>query len=152
MPTPPPFPPPGTLRLKLVNAMTRVNVIAYRASGGRLGGKVGKSPVLLLEHVGRKSGRQRTTPLIYTKDGNDLVIVASRAGSEFTPAWWLNLKTNPTTTVQVGREQRKVVAHEATGDERERLWPRVVENYGDYETYRGRTDRVIPVVVLSPAG
>jgi len=151
MPTPPPFAPPGSLRLKLTNALVRANVIAYRSSGGRVGGKVSGAPVLLLEHVGRKSGRQRTVPLIYTKDGDDLVIVASRAGSDFTPAWWLNLRDSPTTTVQVGREQRTVVAREATGDERERLWPRVVESYGDYETYRGRTDRVIPVVVLSPA-
>jgi len=116
-----------------------------------VGGKFSGAPVLLLEHVGRKSGQQRTTPLIYTKDGDDLVIVASRAGSDFTPAWWLNLKDSPTTTVQVGREQRKVVAREATGHERERLWRRAADNYADYETYRGRTDRVIPVVVLSPA-
>lgn len=152
MPTPPPFAPPGSLRLKLTNVITGANVWIYRRTGGRLGGRVGRSPVLLVDHVGRKSGRARTTPLLYLKDGRDLVIVASRAGSDSTPAWWLNLKANPATTVQVGTERRKVSARQATAAEKAALWPRLVEMYGDYAVYQQRTTREIPVIILSPEG
>jgi deazaflavin-dependent oxidoreductase (nitroreductase family) len=147
--TPRPFGPPGSASLKLTNLVAKLNVGLYRRTGGRLGGKVSGAPVLLLDHVGRKSGQPRTAPLIYTRDGDDLVIVASRAGSDFTPAWWLNLKAKPETTVQVGSERLRVAAREAVGEERDRLWPLLVDNYGDYDVYRERTDRVIPVVVLT---
>lgn len=152
MPTPPPFAPPGSLRLKLTNLVTGANVWIYRRTGGRLGGRVAKAPVLLVDHVGRKSGRARTTPLLYLRDGRDLVIVASRAGSDATPAWWLNLKAEPATTVQVGAERRKVIARRATPEEKAALWPRLVEMYGDYAVYQQRTTREIPVIILSPEG
>jgi deazaflavin-dependent oxidoreductase (nitroreductase family) len=87
--------------MKLFNAVTGANVVLYRLSGGRLG----SGPVLLLEHTDRKSGPRRTTPVLYIQDGDDLVVVGSRVGSDFDPAWWLNLKANPATTVQV-RSQR----------------------------------------------
>jgi F420H(2)-dependent quinone reductase len=148
MPTPPPFPPPGSFRLKLTNAFTTANVIVYRRSGGRLWNTVKGAPVLLLEHVGRKSGRARTAPLLYMKDGDRLVIVASRGGSDATPAWWLNLKANPTTTVQVGRERRTVTARQASTEEKAELWPRLVQMYSDYAVYARRTSRDIPVVIL----
>jgi deazaflavin-dependent oxidoreductase (nitroreductase family) len=151
MPAPPPIPPPGTLRAKIVNALTRANVILYRRSGGRLGNTVKGAPVLLLDHVGRKSGQARTAPLLYMRNGEDVVIVASRGGSDATPAWWLNLQANPTTTAQIGTDRRRVVAREATAEEKAELWPRLVEMYGDYEIYQRRTDREIPVVILSPA-
>jgi deazaflavin-dependent oxidoreductase (nitroreductase family) len=148
MPSPPPVPPPGSLRLKFVNALTTLNTAAYRKSGGRIGGKLSGAPILLLDHVGRKSGRRRTSPLMYTRDRDDLIIVASRGGSEAMPAWWHNLKAEPRTTVQVGSEHRQVVASEAQGAERERLWPLVVDTYRDYAVYQERTDRVLPVIVL----
>ena len=151
MPTPPPFPRPGSVRLKLLNALIGANVNLYRLSGGRLGGKVSGAPVLLLDHIGRKSGQRRTTPVIYMPDGDDLIVVASRGGSDANPAWWLNLKANPQTTVQVGSERRRVVAHEATPEEKQRLWPRLVDVYSDYAVYQRRTERQIPVIVLSPA-
>jgi deazaflavin-dependent oxidoreductase (nitroreductase family) len=128
------------------------NVGVYRLTGGRLGGKFGGAPVLLLDHVGRKSGRRRTSPLIYTRDGEDLLIVASRGGSDATPAWWLNLRAKPATTVQVGSRHHDVVAHQASPEEKQRLWPLVVDQYGDYAVYQQRTKREIPVIVLSPAG
>lgn len=128
------------------------NVGVYRLTGGRLGGKVAGAPVLLLDHVGRKSGRRRTSPLIYTRDGEDLLIVASRAGSDATPAWWLNLRAKPTTTIQVGSRHQDVVARQASANEKQRLWPLVVDNYGDYAVYQQRTKREIPVIILSPAG
>jgi deazaflavin-dependent oxidoreductase (nitroreductase family) len=151
MPASPPIPPPGTFRAKVVNGLTSANVMLYRRSGGRLGNTVKGAPVLLLDHVGRKSGRTRTAPLLYMHDGDDLVIVASRGGSDAMPAWWLNLQANPTTTVQIGTERRRVVAREASAEEKAERWPRLVEMYGDYEVYQRRTEREIPVVILSPA-
>jgi F420H(2)-dependent quinone reductase len=152
MPTAPPFPPPGSIRLKLVNAVTRANVAAYRRSGGRFGGTIKGAPVLLLDHVGRKSGVARTSPVLYLADGDDLVIVASRGGSEAMPAWWLNLRAHPNTTVQVGSDRRAVLARQATPDEKQALWPRLVQMYDDYAVYQRRTDRDIPVIILSPPG
>jgi deazaflavin-dependent oxidoreductase (nitroreductase family) len=151
VPTPPPFPRPGSVGIKLLNAMTGANVKLYRLSGGRLGGKVSGAPVLLLDHIGRKSGRRRTTPVLYMPDGDDLIIVASRAGSDSDPAWWLNLKANPETTVQVGSQRRRVLARQATPEEKRRLWPRLVDAYSDYAVYQRRTVREIPVIVLVPA-
>jgi F420H(2)-dependent quinone reductase len=148
---PPPVPKPGSLRLKALNLLTGVNVILYRMTGGRLGGKVAGAPVLLLDHVGRKSGRRRTTPLLYMADGADLVIVGSRGGSDASPAWWLNLQASPATTVQVRRERRSVVARQATTDERAQLWPGLTAMYSDYDVYQRRTERELPVIVLSPA-
>jgi F420H(2)-dependent quinone reductase len=151
MPASPPIPPPGTLRAKVVNAFTNANVTLYRRSGGRLGNTFKGAPVLLLDHVGRKSGRARTAPVLYMRNGEDLVVVASRGGSEAMPAWWLNLQANPATSVQVGTERKRVLARKASAEEKAELWPRLVEMYGDYEIYQRRTKREIPVVILSPA-
>jgi deazaflavin-dependent oxidoreductase (nitroreductase family) len=107
--------------------------------------------VLLLDHVGRRSGAARTTPLLYLPDGENLVVVGSRGGSKSPPAWWLNLEDEPRTTVQVGPRRRAVVARTASAEEKQRLWPRLVEMYSDFETYQQRTDREIPVVILEPA-
>jgi F420H(2)-dependent quinone reductase len=123
----------------------------YRASGGMIGHRVpGAPPTLLLTHVGAKSGQKRISPLTYTKgDGDDLVLVASKGGHPKNPAWFHNLKANPDTVVQVGREHRAVHARVANDEEHERLWPRVVENYGGYAEYQKRTDRKIPLVILA---
>lgn len=146
----PQVPPPGSLGLKLLNVMTKTQVAAYRLTGGRMGGSHKKAPVLLLDHVGRKSGQARTTPLLYQRDGEDLVIAASRGGSDATPAWWLNLKARPDTTVTVGKERRRVHAHEASNEEKARLWPELVKMFPDYAVYQTRTSRDIPVIILSP--
>jgi F420H(2)-dependent quinone reductase len=124
----------------------------YRASGGLIGHRVpGAPPTLLLEHVGAKSGQKRISPLTYTLgDGDDLVLVASKGGYPKNPAWFHNLKANPDTVVQVGREKRSVHARVATSEERKKLWPRVVENYSGYADYQKRTDREIPLVILEP--
>jgi deazaflavin-dependent oxidoreductase (nitroreductase family) len=135
------------------DGLVRSHTAAYRLTGGRIGHRVLRgAPVLLLDHVGRRSGRRRTNPLLYIEDGDDLAIVASKGGSHKHPAWWLNLRENPRTTVQVGRERREVVARQAGPDEKARLWPRLVEIWPDYEAYQRRTSRDIPVVLLSPAG
>jgi deazaflavin-dependent oxidoreductase (nitroreductase family) len=124
----------------------------YRRTGGRLGHRTtGATRFLLLTHVGAKSGVSRTTPLYYFTDGDDLVIVASLGGAPKNPAWLHNLKANPETSVQVGREVRAVRARVATEDERTRLWPMAVKGYRPYASYQERADqagRTIPLVIL----
>ena len=127
------------------------HTVVYRASGGRIGHKFpGSPPMLLLDHVGAKSGQKRTTPLVYVKDGENLVLVASKGGNPKNPAWFHNLRANPETTVQVGVEKRQVRAHVADKEQRARLWPMAVETYSGYRGYQERTDREIPLVVLEP--
>ena len=104
--------------------------------------------MLLLDHVGARSGRKRTTPLAYLDYGGSRVIVASKGGSPRHPAWFHNLMASPETTVQVGSRRVPVTARVAGPEERARLWPHVVELYGGYEGYQRRTRREIPLVVL----
>lgn len=123
----------------------------YRASGGRIGHRFpGAPPMLLLDHVGARSAIRRTSPLVYTVDGENLILVASKGGHPKHPAWFHNLCANPDTTVQVGSSVRSVHARVADADERERLWPMAVAVYGGYESYRRRTEREIPLVILEP--
>lgn len=142
----------STLQRKAFEGFVVAHVHAYRLTGGRIGRRVRGVDVLLLDHVGRRSGQRRTNPLLFIEDGDDLVIVASKGGSPKHPAWWLNLRDSPRTTVQVGGERREIVARQADAEERARLWPRLVEVWPDYEDYQRRTNREIPVVILSPAG
>jgi deazaflavin-dependent oxidoreductase (nitroreductase family) len=136
---------------KLINAGSGLNVRLYRLSGGKVGGRMGRAPILLLHDVGRKSGKKRVTPLLYLAEGDNLVIVASKGGTDKNPAWFHNLMAAPDTTVEVGRDKRSVRARRADAQEREGLWPRLVEMYGSYADYQSYTDREIPVVVLEPA-
>jgi deazaflavin-dependent oxidoreductase (nitroreductase family) len=112
-------------------------------------------PVLVLEHVGAKSGQRRRTPLLYLRQGDDLVVIASAGGAARHPAWLHNLRAHPRVKLFLRGRTGTYVAREAEGEERERLWRRVVELYGGYERYKERAaqaaGRQIPVVVLSPA-
>jgi F420H(2)-dependent quinone reductase len=129
-----------------------LHTLAYRASGGRIGHRLPglRAPMLLLDHVGAKSGIKRTSPLLYIPDGENVAIIASKGGHPRHPAWFHNLKANPETTAQVGRERRPIRARIAEGEERQRLWERATELYPGYRDYQARTDREIPVVVLEP--
>ena len=125
----------------------------YRATGGRLGRTLpgGPGKMLLLDHVGAKSGSKRTAPLLYVKDGENVAIIASKGGYPKNPAWFYNLKANPDTTVQIGRERLAVHARVATGEERERLWAEAVRAWSGYEDYAAHSKgREIPIVVLEP--
>lgn len=143
----------------LIRLGSRANTWIYRKTAGRLGGTwrfmAGfrkPVPVLLLTTTGRRTGKERTVPLLYLRDGVDIVVVASTGGLPDHPAWYRNLTADPEVTVQVGTDVSRRRARTASDDERTRLWPRLVELYADFETYQQWTaeTREIPVVVLEP--
>ena len=133
---------------------TKVHVALYRRSGGRLGGHLPAWPaarILLLDHVGARTGIRRTSPLMYHEHGDTVAVVASKAGQPTNPAWFHNLKATPDTTIQIGREVRGVRARVATDEERDRLWPQFVAFYPGYEFFaRNAKGRKIPIVILDP--
>ena len=135
----------------LLRRVMGAHTTAYRATRGVIGHRFpGAPPSLLLDHVGARTGTKRTSPLVYTVDGENLILVASKGGYPKNPAWFHNLLAHPDTTIQVGTERRPVRARVATAAERKRMWPLVVSNYGGYEDYARRTAREIPLVVLEP--
>ena len=130
---------------------TDLHTFTYRATGGRIGHSLpGLPQMLLLDHRGAKSGKERTLPLLYVRDGEDLVLVASKGGHPKHPAWYHNLRANPETTVQVGSERREVRARQATAAERKRLWPKAVRLYSGFKGYQQRAPREIPLMILEP--
>lgn len=131
--------------------LAKLHTSLYRITGGRFGHRLpGILPMLLLDHVGAKSGVKRTTPLGYIRDGDSIILVASKAGNPKHPGWFHNLRANPETTIQIGSERRAVCARVATAEERARLWPKVVSAYRGYANYQERTAREIPLVILEP--
>lgn len=126
------------------------HVRRYRETNGEVGYDWNGAPTLLLTTTGRRSGEQRTTPLIFGRDGEDFLIVASVGGSPKHPAWYLNLQADPHASVQVRGDHVDVTARTASDDEKPRLWRIVNEVWPNYDVYQSRTDRVIPVVVLTP--
>lgn len=137
----------------LIRQGISAHVLVYRLTGGLIGARLPNGlNVLLLEHVGAKSGTRRTTPLVYIRDGENLLLVASKGGAPRNPAWFHNLRAHPDAHVRVGSRRIPVRARVATAAERRRLWPRVVETYSGYADYQQRTEREIPVVILEPRG
>lgn len=128
----------------------RIHPAIYRATGGRVLGRIAGVPVLLLTTKGRRSSEMRTKPLMYLPRGEAFVVVASYAGEPKHPAWLLNLRADPSARVQVGSRTIDVRAREAEGDERDRLWRDVVAQDGAFAEYERRTTRRIPVVLLEP--
>jgi deazaflavin-dependent oxidoreductase (nitroreductase family) len=143
---------PAVRRTALMELFWRVHPFVYRATGGRVLGRVMGIPVLLLTTRGRKTGAARTKPLMYLPKGDAFIVAASYAGEPRHPAWWLNLKANPVASVQAGRRELEVRAREAEGEERERLWREIVAQDEGFAEYQRRTQRRIPVVVLEPVG
>ena len=124
----------------------------YKLTGGRFLPKWAEGmPVLSITTTGRKSGKPRSTAIVYVEDGDALVVVPSNAGSDSDPAWWLNLQADPVAEVQVHGERRRVRARRATGEEAERLWPKLREAYSGFDEYREFTEREQPVVLLEPS-
>jgi deazaflavin-dependent oxidoreductase (nitroreductase family) len=135
----------------LLQRATGAHTTIYRLSNGLIGHRFFRAPpMLLLDHVGARSGVKRTSPLVYGRDGEKLVLIASKGGYPKNPAWLHNLRANPETRVQVGSQIRNVRAHVAKGSERARLWRLMVGVYPGYDSYQKRADREIPVVVLVP--
>ena len=128
----------------------KMNVPLYRLSRGRIGGRVGRAPVLLLTTTGRKSGQQRTAPVLYMADGERLVVIGSNAGNARTPAWAHNLRAHPDATVEVRADKRQVRARVSEGDERTDLWKRFNDDYAGFDDYAAKTSRDIAVFVLDP--
>jgi len=134
----------------------------YRTTRGWLGRHSGGHPALLLTTIGRRSGKPRTTALIFTRDGDDLVVVASNGGSDRPPSWFLNLQASPHVSVQVGRRSFAATAEIARGAEHDRLWELANRHNrglsrllhrgvrGRYDVYQRHTDRPIPVILLRP--
>ena len=128
------------------------HVRRYRETDGKEGYIWNGATALLLTMTGRKSGQQRTTPLIFAAHGDDYLVFASLGGAPNHPAWYLNLQANPDAEIQVKGDVLKVTARTATADEKPELWKVVTEQWPNYDVYQSRTEREIPVVVLSPAG
>lgn len=140
---------PG-LRRRLTLGVIALHRAVYRASGGRVLGRLAGMPVLLLTTRGRRSGRRRTTPLTYFRSGSDVVVVASAGGSDRPPGWLVNLLAGPRVVIRVGRCDTVVVARTASPAERARLWPAITARHAGYARYQQRTAREIPVVLLRP--
>lgn len=122
----------------------------YEKTDGRFTWLAGL-PVLLLRTIGRKSGEERTAALVYLRDGDNLVVVASNGGSDRSPGWFFNLQKNPEVGVQIGRHRTRMRARIADPQERARLWPLVNRNNSNrYDGYQAKTKRQIPIVILSP--
>ena len=138
---------PARLALKLGSG---AHAGVYRATGGKLFGRMGKSPILLLNTVGRKSGKKRTSPLLYVMDGGNFVVIASKGGAATHPAWYLNLRTNPEATVEIGDREVQVEAEVADPEDKTRLWQKMVEMYPAYDDYQKKTEREIPLLISRP--
>lgn len=134
----------------LLRALGKLNVPVYRLTRGRLFGKIGRAPVLLLTSIGRRTGQPRTAPVLYLGNGESVVVIGSNAGNTRAPAWSHNLKANPDATVQIGGTIRQMRARVAEGEERAGLWRKMNEQYAGFDDYEERTARDIAVFVLEP--
>lgn len=143
------------LRARVLKQVFQTHARVYELSDGRIGGWIGPpilgQPALLLTVTGRKSGRNRSTPLVYFEDGGDYVVVGSDGAARRDPQWWKNLQQNPEATVRVGRSKFPVTASLATGAERDRLWQIAININPIWARYQRQTRRSLPVVVLTPA-
>jgi deazaflavin-dependent oxidoreductase (nitroreductase family) len=122
----------------------------FRANKGRVA-TFARQPLLLLTHTGAKTGKRRTNPLAYFRDGNHYIVVASKGGAPTNPDWYYNLLANPRATIEVGNERLEVTAEPAGSAERERLWAMVIERTPTFKEYEKKTRRTIPLVILTPS-
>lgn len=143
----------SSLATRMARVFTGIHVSLYRASKGKVGGRMGGNRLGLLTTVGRVSGRPRTTPLMtFPHEGDEIVVVASNGGSDRSPSWYGNLRANPQVDVQIGADVRVMLARTATAQEKAQIWPRIVASAKNFEGYEKKTNRDIPVVILTPVG
>ena len=131
-----------------VSEWNRAIIDEFRANNGKVGGPFAGAPLLLLHTTGAKSGKQRTSPVMYLADGDRLLVFASKAGAPTDPDWYHNLVANPKATVDVGDENFEVKATVITGEERDRLYAKQAKLYPGFAEYEEKTTRTIPVVAL----
>jgi deazaflavin-dependent oxidoreductase (nitroreductase family) len=141
---------PSKLSTSLQNALTAIHTFIYTNTNGAIGGRIVNCPVLLLTTKGRKTNKQRTVPLLYLADGDNVVLVASNGGATKHPTWWLNLQSNPEAQIQVRGIKQRVRAERGSAEEKQRLWPLLTAMYPGYKRYQEITSRDIPVVILRP--
>ena len=135
---------------RVIRFFTALNVLLYRLSGGRLMNRMEGAPICLVTMTGRKSGKKKTIALMYTRHGQDVLLVASLGGAPANPVWYYNLKAQPQIEIQAGTVRRQMLAREATPEEKRALWPVVVANYPSFDAYQKRTTREIPLFICSP--
>jgi deazaflavin-dependent oxidoreductase (nitroreductase family) len=133
-----------------ITLLGQEHVQRYQETNGEVGYLWNGAPTLLLTTKGRKTGKSRTTPLIFARDAERYLIVASQGGAPTHPLWYLNLQETPEVTVQVKGEVFRASAQTADASEKPRLWKVVTETWPNYDVYQERTDRVIPLVTLQP--
>ncbi|HTF32837.1 MAG TPA: nitroreductase family deazaflavin-dependent oxidoreductase [Myxococcota bacterium] len=135
----------------MANPMAEFNkkvIDEFRSSGGKVGGQFAGAPMIIITHTGAKSGKTYTSPLVYSKDGDRFVIIASKAGAPTNPSWYHNLVAHPEVTVEIGTEKFKARATEAKGAERDRLFAAQAKLLPQFNEYQKKTNRRIPVLVL----
>lgn len=138
-----------TLRA-FIKPYSKLNVLLYKLSGGRILGKLTGRPVMLVTMTGAKSGKERTIPLMYVPYKDGVIVVASQGGAPKTPIWYNNLVKNPDVVVQYKSTKMNLRARQVDDAEKAEVWPTCVEHYEEYDAYQKRTDRNIPVFVCEP--
>lgn len=139
-----------TLKASLARSAVNLHVMVYRRTAGRLGGKFGGLPLLLLTTRGRKSGLSRTNPVGYGMDNGRFVVIASNNGADVHPSWFLNLRANRAATVHVGADMMNITATESTDGDYARLWKLMADQYPAYIKYAEKTRRHLPIIILTP--
>ena len=135
----------------IIKWMSRAQTFLYKRSGGKVAGSfLQGAPVALLTTTGRKTGEPRVSPLLFLREGDRVVLVASQGGAAKHPMWYLNLKADPKITVQIKDEVLYLTARDATEQERTEYWPKLVDMYSSFDDYQAWTDRVIPIVICDP--
>ena len=135
----------------IIKRMSRIQATVYKRTDGKLGGKFLKgAAVALLTTTGRKTGEPRVSPLLYLREGDRVILVASQGGAANNPMWYLNLKANPKVTIQIKDQVLHLTARDATEAEKAEYWPKLVAMYSSFDDYQSWTDRVIPVVICDP--
>jgi len=134
----------------MVKLFLNAHASVYKLTGGSLGGRMGPNRILLLTTTGRKSGQKHTIPLGFIQDGEDFVVTASNGGGPQNPGWYFNLKANPQAQIQVGNRQLNVTAVQADPEQKKSLWAQLISVSPQYDGYRTRTSRDIPMMILHP--
>jgi len=139
------------MRDRTAKALSTIHTLIFRVTGGRIGRRLVDNDMLLLTTTGRLTGKPHTVPLLYLEDGTTLVVIASWGGRPNHPHWYQNLCAQPEAIVRLPDRSIRVVARNASAEERRAWWPKIVEAYEGYVAYQSRTDREIPVVFLEDA-